>query len=186
MSVQIKSFDMDIEVYDNLLEKDIADKISGEMSTLKWEFEHYSTSNIFKPNIHWHIPCGDSLDNIKNVGYDDIIFPIWEAAIEKVKNVSIGRCYMNAHTHGIEPHIHRDDGDITMIYYPIMKWKTEWGGGTSVYDNDDETKIPTYVPYVGNRLLTFSASLPHQAMPVARICYQLRSVIVFKCDVNNI
>ena len=177
---------MDIEVYDNLLEKDIADKISGEMSTLKWEFEHYSTSNIFKPNIHWHIPCGDSLDNIKNVGYDDIIFPIWEAAIEKVKNVSIGRCYMNAHTHGIEPHIHRDDGDITMIYYPIMKWRTEWGVGTSVYDNDDENKIPKYVPYVGNRLLTFSASLPHQAMPVARICYKLRSVIVFKCDVDNI
>ena len=120
------------------------------------------------------------------MGYDDIILPIWEAAIKKVKNVSIGRCYMNAHTHGMEPHIHRDDGDITMIYYPRMNWKMEWGGGTSVYDNDIETEILRHVPYVGNRLLTFRADLPHQAMPVARVCYQLRSVIVFKCDVNNI
>ena len=59
-------------------------------------------------------------------------------------------------------------------------------GGTSVYDNDIETEILRHVPYVGNRLLTFRADLPHQAMPVARVCYQLRSVIVFKCDVNNI
>ena len=73
-----------------------------------------------------------------------------------------------------------------MIYYPRMSWKMEWGGGTSVYDNDDETEILRHVPYVGNRLLTFDANLPHQAMPVARICYYLRSVIVFKCDVNKI
>ena len=173
-----------IEVYDNLLDKNIADKISGEMSTLKWEFEHYSTSNVFKPNIHWHIPCGNSLDNIKNMGYDDIIFPIWEAAIEKVKNVSIGRCYMNAHTFGIEPHKHVDDGDFTMLYYPRMDWKLEWGGGTSVYDEMGE-EIDRHVPYKGNRLLVFDAYLPHQAMTVSRQCYQLRSVIVFKCYVQN-
>ena len=41
-----------IEVYDNLLDKNIADKISGEMSTLKWEFDHYSNSDVLKPNIH--------------------------------------------------------------------------------------------------------------------------------------
>ena len=31
----------------------------------------------------------------------------------------------------IEPHIHRDDGDITMIYYPRLDWKVDWGGGTA-------------------------------------------------------
>ena len=170
-----------IEVYDNLLEKNIADKISGEMSTLKWEFEHYSTSNIFKPNIHWHIPCGDSLDNIKNMGYDDIIFPIWEAAIEKVKNVSIGRCYMNAHTHGIEPHIHRDDGDTTMIYYPRLDWRVDWGGGTAIYDNEVKN-IDRHFVNKGNRLIMFDANLSHQAQPVSRLCFQLRTCIVFKTN----
>ena len=183
MIVQTKSLGMDIEVYDNLLEKSIADKISGEMSTLKWEFEY--TSNRLKPNVHWSIPCGNSLSNIEDMGYDDIIFPIWEIAVQKVKDVTLRRCYMNAHTHGMEPHIHKDDGDITMIYYPRMNWKMEWGGGTSVYD-ETETDIQRHIPYVGNRLLTFRADLPHQAMPVARECYELRSVIVFKCHVNNI
>ena len=37
----------------------------------------------------------------------------------------------------------------------------------------------------GNRLLVFDAYLPHQAMTVSRQCYQLRSVIVFKCYVQN-
>ena len=50
MIVQTKSLDMDIEVYDNLLDKSVADQISGEMSALKWEFEYYSTQNILKPN----------------------------------------------------------------------------------------------------------------------------------------
>ena len=181
-----------IDVYDNLLEPEIAEQISKEMRTLMWSFEH--PSNPSGVNVHWNIPsshCGKSIEEMKKGQYSDILLPIWNAIVDKqvaykYRVTEFRRCYMNAHTHGVEPHIHRDDGDITMIYYPIMKWKTEWGGGTSVYDNDDETKIPTYVPYIGNRLLTFSASLPHQAMPVARVCYQLRSVIVFKCDVNNI
>ena len=33
------------------------------------------------------------------------------------------RMYLNAHTHGIEPHPHIDDGDYTIIYYPRMDWK---------------------------------------------------------------
>ena len=168
-----------IEVYDNLLDKNIADQISGEMSSLKWQFEHYSTTNILRPHAHWHIPCGGSLDNIKEMGYDDIIFPIWEAAIKKVKNVNVRRVYMNAHTHGMEPHIHRDDGDLTMIYYPRLDWKIEWGGGTAIY-NDKVTEIDTHLVNKGNRLIMFDAHLPHQAQPISRECYQLRTCVVFK------
>ena len=85
------------------------------------------------------------------------------------------RIYCNAHTHGIEPHLHIDDGDFTMIYYPRMDWKKEWGGGTLVDD--------TLVPYAGNKLIVFTASLPHKAMSVSRECYQLRTCVVFKCNV---
>ena len=87
------------------------------------------------------------------------------------------RVYMNAHTFGIEPHLHHDDGDYTMIYYPYMGWKKEWSGGTMI---DGEM-----CDYVGNRLVMFPASDPHQAMPVSRDCYELRSVIVFKTSVKS-
>ena len=42
--------------------------------------------------------------------------------------------YVNAHTHGIEPHLHHDDGDFTMIYYPRLDWKPEWMGGTAIWN----------------------------------------------------
>jgi len=30
------------------------------------------------------------------------------------------RVYVNAHTHGIEPHLHLDYSNFTMIYYPRL------------------------------------------------------------------
>ena len=41
------------------------------------------------------------------------------------------------------------------------------------------------VPYMGNRLVVFDAYLDHKAMPVSRECYELRSVVVFKCNVKD-
>ena len=194
MIVQTKSLDMgsDVtDVYDNLLEPEIAEQISNEMKTLLWKFEHYSDkdANNGNANIHWNIWGGDSVDEVTQGHYSDILLPIWNAIIEKkvaykYRVTEFRRCYMNAHTFGIEPHVHKDDGDFTMLYYPRMDWKLEWGGGTSVYDELGE-EINRHVPYKGNRLLVFDAYLPHQAMTVSRQCYQLRSVIVFKCYVQN-
>ena len=80
--------------------------------------------------------------------------------------------------HGLEPHMHTDDGDFTMIYYPRLDWKSDaWGGGTLI---DGQL-----VPYKGNRLVVFDAYLKHKAMPVSRECYELRNVVVFKCNVKD-
>ena len=89
------------------------------------------------------------------------------------------RVYCNGHTHGIEPHLHHDDGDFTMIYYPILDWKPEWLGGTVIWNNKNN-EIDKYVNYIGNRLFVFDAKLPQQAMPVSRQCYRLRTCVVFK------
>ena len=70
---------------------------------------------------------------------------------------------MNAHTFGVEPHMHTDDGDFTMMYYPRMDWQPEWTGGTAIWD-DEGKNILEYSNYVGNRLLIFPAFNNHQAM----------------------
>ena len=88
---------------------------------------------------------------------------------------------MNAHTFGLHPHWHVDDGDFTMIYYPRLDWDKDWGGGTMI---EGSLGVNEYVEYVPNRLIIFNANLRHQAQPVARECYELRSVIVFKCNVD--
>ena len=89
------------------------------------------------------------------------------------------RMYLKAHTHGIEPHPHIDDGDYTIIYYPRMDWQREFGGGTIIGNE--------LIDYKGNRTIAFNASYLHQAQTVSRQCYKLRTCVVFKTkDLDNV
>ena len=167
-----------IDVYDDVLEEHNAILIDDEVKKLSWKYDYPSEPS--KPNKHWHILCGHNKEECDAASYNwaHSLFDMFVNKFDfksKYDVVGYERIYCNAHTHGIEPHLHIDDGDFTMIYYPRMDWKKEWGGGTLV----DET----LVPYAGNRLVVFTASLPHKAMPVSRECYQLRTCVVFKCNV---
>ena len=168
------------DVYDNVLEPHIAELIDMEMKEkLLWHYDYNSCRDGV--NKHWHILCGHQ----QLYPEYDFLLPIWETAKrkynfeEKYKVGMFIRVYCNGHTHGIEPHLHHDDGDFTMIYYPILDWKPEWLGGTVIWNNKNN-EIDKYVNYIGNRLFVFDALLPHQAMPVSRECYRLRSCVVFK------
>ena len=169
-----------VDIFDNVLEPHVAELVDMEVRSKNyWHYDYESHSNSL--NKHWHILCGED-----EIAKDwDFLLPIWETAKQKYdfKNrydiSTFKRVYMNAHTFGIEPHMHQDDGDLTMMYYPILDWKPEDLGGTAIW-NDDGTEIDKYVNYIGNRLLVFDANLNHQAMPVSRQCYRLRPVVVFK------
>ena len=166
-----------IDVYDNVLEEHNAILIDDEIKKLAWKYDYPSEPS--KPNKHWHVLCGHNKEECDAASYDwaHSLFDMFVNKFDFKSKYNVDdyvRIYCNAHTHGIEPHLHIDDGDFTMIYYPRMDWKMEWGGGTLV----DET----LVPYAGNRLVVFTASLPHKAMPVSRECYQLRTCVVFKCN----
>ena len=167
-----------IDVYDNVLEEHNAILIDDEVKKLSWKYDYPSEPS--KPNKHWHVLCGHNKEECDAASYDwaHSLFDMFVNKFDfksKYDVVDYERIYCNSHTHGIEPHLHIDDGDFTMIYYPRMDWKKEWGGGTLVDD--------TLIPYVGNKLIVFTASLPHKAMPVSRECYQLRTCVVFKCNV---
>jgi hypothetical protein len=167
-----------IDVYDDVLEEHNALLIDDEVKRLSWKYDY--SSEPTKPNKHWHVFCGHSEEecSLSNYYWVDPLFQMLMNKFDFKSKYNIDsyiRIYCNAHTHGIEPHLHIDDGDFTMIYYPRMDWNQEWGGGTLVDD--------TLVPYAGNKLVVFTASLPHKAMPVSRECYQLRTCVVFKCNV---
>jgi len=167
-----------IDVYDDVLEEHNAILIDDEIKKISWKYDYPSEPS--KPNKHWHVLCGHNKEECDAASYDwaHSLFDMFVNKFDfksKYNVVDYERIYCNAHTHGIEPHLHIDDGDFTMIYYPRMDWKKEWGGGTLVDD--------TLIPYVGNKLIVFTASLPHKAMPVSRECYQLRTCVVFKCNV---
>ena len=162
-----------IEIYNEVLEEHNAILIDDAVKQLSWKYDYHSEPS--KPNKHWHVLCGHDFKELTANGYDwaDHIF---NAAKSKLnKELTYERIYCNAHTHGIEPHLHIDDGEFTMIYYPRLDWKLEWGGGTLI-----KGKL---VDCVGNRLVIFDADYPHKAMPVSRECYELRTNVVFKCHV---
>ena len=172
---------MVIDIYDNLLEPHVAEMIDMEMKEITWKYDYNSHKDGI--NKHWHTLCGhEELFEEYN-----FLSPIWETAKRKYdfenkyKVSRFLRVYVNAHTHGIEPHLHHDDGDFTMIYYPRLDWKPDWMGGTAIW-NEQKNEIEKYVNYIGNRLFVFDAHLPHQAMTVSRQCYQLRTCVVFKTE----
>jgi Rps23 Pro-64 3,4-dihydroxylase Tpa1-like proline 4-hydroxylase len=181
-----------IDIYDDVLEEHNAILVDEEVKQLSWKYDYHS--DVKKPNKHWHVFCGHNKEecDVADFGWAHQIFNIalqkYKFA-EKYKVEEIVRIYCNAHTHGIEPQIHHDDGDFTMIYYPRLDWKTEWGGGTTIYHDDiGDPSSPNYkvdkaVSYKGNRLIVFDAYLPHQAQPVTKDCYDLRSCVVFKCNI---
>ena len=158
-------------IYDNLLPDSIAEGIHDRLYSLYWKYNYYSKSKSKGGEPHWNIQFRD--------GYE-FLLPLLEAAKNKFHiPVKLKRVYMNSHTFGVEPYLHTDDGDYTFIYYPRLDWKPHWLGGTALWE-DDEKNIDKYCNYIGNRLLVFEADTKHQAMPVSRMCHELRSVIVFK------
>ena len=176
------------EIFDDLLEPHVAELIDMEIKKIHWKYDYQSNRQIgIQP--HWHVFCGESEEEVRERQYDYLL-PIWDAAAYKLKLkdrfdiVGWKRLYMNAHTFGVEPHMHTDDGDFTMMYYPRMDWQPEWLGGTAIWD-DEGKNIAEYSNYVGNRLLIFPAKNNHQAMPVSKYCYELRNVVVFKLYVDS-
>ena len=175
------------EIFDNLLEPHVAEYIDAKLKEVHWKYDYNSNKKIgIQP--HWHVLCGKTEEGVISNGFD-FLLDIWQAAAYKLnlkKDYNIvgwRRLYLNAHTHGVEPHMHSDDGDFTMMYYPRLDWKPEWLGGTAIWD-DEGKNINRFCNYIGNRLLVFPAHNKHQAMPVSKFCYELRPVVVFKLYVG--
>ena len=175
------------DIYDDVLEPHVAELIQSEIKKVPWHY--YYSSNKKVPGYHWHVYCGQDSDQVTQRGYD-FLLPIWEVVNykyqleEKYGIIKWKRLYMNAHTFGIEPNMHHDDGDFTMMYYPRLDWKPEWMGGTAIW-GDEGKNIDRYCNYIGNRILLFPAKNKHQAMSVSRFCHELRPVVVFKLYVKD-
>ena len=176
------------EIYDDLLEPHVAELIASEIRKVHWKYDYNSNKRIaIQP--HWHVLCGHNEEDVINNGYEYLL-PIWESVVHKLnfeqhyKITGWKRLYLNAHTNGVEPHMHTDDGDFTMMYYPRLDWKPEWLGGTAIWDAEGKN-IDRFCNYVGNRLLIFPAKNKHQAMPVSKFCYELRAVVVFKLYISG-
>ena len=169
---------MIVEVIDNFLDENECKAIHKEMKKQKWQFYHGSEPQYIVENRvnSWSVT---TLSNASSKVAKAIVNTFGEK-YSLSKAPSDQSFYMNAHTFGVEPEAHIDNGyNFSCIYYPNMDWKLRWGGGTVVY-NEDLTDVEKYVAYKSNRLLLFESFRMHQAMPVTRKCNELRTCIVMK------
>ena len=99
--------------YDNFLEEHVAQLIDFEMKEVKWEYDYDSKPNGTQK--HWHVFCGHNIDECNLNGYE-FIEPIWNNIKNVDSTLELERAYLNAHAYGIAPHIHTDDGDVTLTH----------------------------------------------------------------------
>jgi hypothetical protein len=182
-----------IEVIDDFLPADIADKFSSDFFNNRGWVPYWNTGvNTNEPRAwNWHTSVGNDVQNMGEATDNTVpeeLEVLWEytdRAIEELHPVKhkVDRWYSNSHTFGQDGPIHRDDGSLTCLYYPTKNWLIDWEGGTSFY-NDDITDCIKYASYKFNRMIIFDAQIPHRAMPIARDAYGLRTSIVFKTSMD--
>tara|TARA_B100001996_G_scaffold147703_1_gene112515 strand:+ start:1529 stop:2284 length:756 start_codon:yes stop_codon:yes gene_type:complete len=81
--------------------------------------------------------------------------------------------------HGIHVDHPKPNVGYTMLIYPNIEWKANWGGETAFYEEDCEEMI--YLnPYKPGRICIFDGSIPHCAKPQALIGAKFRFTIAVK------
>ena len=193
-----------ILVVDNLLEENLANKVSRELLNNKtWSCNWGSAGGTTsrqpgdpKQQWHWHRSIWNDkkgmpeLQECEMIDHPNISLLWKEASRALLDRFGFAflpvRAYANAHTYGVDGAMHTDDGDITVIYYSSPNWKIEWEGGTALYNEAADDCIK-YCSYKFNRLFAFPARIRHKAMPVTKECKDIRTVIVFKTivDINH-
>ena len=121
---------------------------------------------------------------------DENFVSLWAAIKPYVKaNVKIHRCYVNAHTYGVEDTIHQDDPEfeqgLTVIVYLCRAWYPEWFGQTVFWDHLDRTRHNEVVKSVipkRNRIVIFDKTIPHCVAPLSRRFAGVRLTCMFKLE----
>jgi 2OG-Fe(II) oxygenase superfamily len=108
---------------------------------------------------------------------------IWEAVKSNyhLNDMVLLRCYMNAHTYGVDGYIHTDshrDDEWTVVTYLNEVWDPNWAGETILVDENNEI-IKSILPK-RNRAIIFPGKMKHAARGVSRLCFDLRRTFMFK------
>ncbi len=155
---------MDINIYDNILDKQFLDYINYTFRGMRW-IPQSTSSNQVTP---WFFSNDTINDNVQREDYIflfEIIISIIKKEPEiKGKNINLERGYVNLYPFGIGGDYHTDSAEApkagvlqkTILFYPSV-WKEEYGGATEFQESGEK------VEYKRNRLLMFDGSKPHRS-----------------------
>jgi Rps23 Pro-64 3,4-dihydroxylase Tpa1-like proline 4-hydroxylase len=122
-----------------------------------------------------------------------VFLNLWnEIAPHVNQKARVHRCYVNAHTYGVEDAIHEDDkgleSGLTVIVYLCRTWYPEWFGQTVFWEHLDRMNSNDIVRSVipkRNRFLIFDKRIPHCVSPLSRRFSGVRLTCMFKLETKN-
>ena len=158
-----------VEIYDNFFDQEIQQKIFNRLKQPNWGI---SGGTSRKPEIFWHL---DFLE--KETYFSDFIFNLICKKLNR-KFRGVNRIYANGQTAGQCGTPHKDDGDLTFLYYPLPEWEIKWQGHLIFLDEQEEgDKIVFYKP---NRAVLFDGKQKHYADAPSRFFNGLRISLAYK------
>ena len=159
-----------IKIYDNFFPEKIQFEIINRLYlTPRWSIIGGSNR---KKEIFWHY------DNLEKENYfSEFIYNlICEKLNRKFRGVK--RIYANGQTAGQCGTPHKDDGDLTFLYYPNPEWDITMQGHLIFLDEHDEgDRIIFYKP---NRAVLFDGNQKHYADAPSRFFNGLRMSLAYK------
>ncbi|WP_157202098.1 2OG-Fe(II) oxygenase [Massilia sp. Root335] len=179
-----------INVIDNAIPHDLRNELTELARRPIWGYGWRSNTNHDRYCFwHAHFAGGDGksrkncLPELKNNLAASPVHALWEIlSKDQLRGHIPLRVYANAHTYGVEGHIHADSTDeenyFTTIYYAHDIWRKNWAGDITFYSDDDEV-IKSISPQPG-RIVLFPGSILHKAQAPSRECPELRVSIVIK------
>lgn len=182
-----------LAIYDNIFSYDFIVKSYMESLELPWNYTNianrfqYPTSSILSKGSHLffgkRIYEKKGLFNIKN-NSPDIFLEVIEHFVKNViqdTSIDLVAIDCNFQLCGQDGTAHSDFEknkiSLTAIYYPVIDWKSEWGGALEILDND---KIVDRIYPVPGRMVFFDSSIYHRSVaptipeaPKISIAYRL-------------
>ena len=155
-----------VEVYDNFFTEELHMEIFNKLMEPKWELTGGSLNNKF-----WHIE-----DLHDEEYFNTYIFDIIKKKIGK--DYTYERIYANGQTAGQCGTPHKDEGDLTFLYYPSPIWDVTWEGHLIFLDED--CKYDKMIPHAANRAVLFDANVTHYANAPSRFFNDLRISLAYK------
>ena len=161
------------EVIDNFFTEEQNEKIIELLSRPQWSFTGGGIQDGIS-SMFWH------MDNLER---DEYFLDLYKEIITrlKIQNASLVRCYANGQTAGQSGVPHQDDGDLTVLYFPLP-WEHYLGGHLNFVDGDDIKSVIEYKQY---RLVLFPASTTHYAGSPDRQYLGLRVSLAFKIKLEK-
>ena len=143
-----------IRKIDNLLPEEMYDKFLKEMSVQKFS-GGWASNKTTDPHGHWNCnflqhDTGFNLADKTGLFINPVAEEIWNWVKENVpefKDKIILRCYMNAHTYGLDGYFHTDarrPNEKTLVVYVLEdEWDKDWGNSFRKQRKRTNTKCIT-------------------------------------------